>query len=205
MRTENYEITEPKILAVEGKDEQNFFRAFIKSLSLGKIQVMDIAGKTQFKDRLGALTSTPGFPQVESLGVVRDADDNPIGAFQSVCASLENAKLPVPDRPWHFQTGTHKVIVMIMPDGTSDGMIEDLCLKAVQSDIAMPCVREYIECLQREGVTISNPRVLSKARVQTFLASKPETGISLGIAALKGYWPLSDQTFDQVRQVLQNL
>ena len=32
-------------------------------------------------------------------------------------------------------------------------MLEDVCLEAVQDDLAMPCVDEYIECIKRSVPT----------------------------------------------------
>lgn len=199
------QITEPKILAVEGKDEKHFFEALINNLNLSNIQILDIAGKQNFKYRLEVVAISPMFFQVISLGVVRDADTDPIGAFQSVCAALRRARLPVPTTAWQFCAGTPRVIVMIMPDGTSPGMLEDLCLRSVGQQTTMRCVNQYFTCLNSQGINPHSTLALSKAKVQTYLASKRETGTPLGIAALKGYWPLGNPSFAQVTNVLHSL
>ena len=199
-------VEKPKMLAVEGRDEVNFFKAFLDKLNLSDIQLEDIAGEQNFSNRLEAFASLSGFSNVVSLGIVRDADNFPSGKFQSICAILTRLQLPVPSNPWQFQTGHPRVIVMIMPDGTSHGMLEDLCLSSVSTEPEMVCVDHYLACLRNQGIISNNPSQsrISKAKIQTFLASKPVTGIPLGVATLKRYWPLNSQTFDSVRTVLQN-
>jgi len=194
-------ITEPKVLVVEGKDDKNFFEALIEHLGLRNIQVEDIGGKTQLRDRLKALVQTPGFPQVTSLGVVRDANNDHDAAFQSVCGALLNAGLRVPERPWITVGGEPKVVVVILPKENENGMLEDLCLEAKISDPAMPCVNQYFECLESQG--LDPPINLSKARIHTFLASRRKPDLRLGEAAKKGYWPFEDSAFEEVKTFLQ--
>lgn len=201
MALETREITEPKVLIVEGKDDKNFFEALINHLGLLKIQVKDIGGKTQLKDRLKALVQTSGFTQVTSLGVVRDANDDHVAAFQSVCAALQNANLPVPERPWMAVGNEPKIVVLILPKENENGILEDLCLEAANSDPAMPCVNQYFECIKKQS--LNPPSNLSKAMVHAFLASRPDPDLRLGEAAQKGYWPFEDDAFKQVKTFLQ--
>jgi hypothetical protein len=197
-------ITERKVLVVEGKDDRNFFEALIGNLSLSNIQIKDIGGKTQLNARLKALKNTSGFSEVESIGVVRDANNNPNGAFQSVCSALRNANLPVPTRALRPAGQRPEVRIMILPEENTPGMLEDICLRAVEANPAMPCVTQYFECLQDKGLSPPD-NLLSKAKVQTFLASKREEVKSLGIAAQKGYWSWDNNAFDHVKEFLQNI
>ncbi len=163
------EIVAPHLLLVEGKDEELFFGALIKQLGLQNIQVMGIAGKTNLRPNLKALTLSPRFPEVIPLGVVRDADDDPSAAFQSVHDALRAVDLPAPERPLVSAGESPRVTVMILPAENASGMLEDLCLKAVESDSAMTCVEQYFQCLQQQGPPL--PSNISKARVQVFLNS----------------------------------
>ena len=47
--TRKITIKENRILAVEGKDEVNFFKALLKYENIEKIQIEDIGGKDNFK------------------------------------------------------------------------------------------------------------------------------------------------------------
>ncbi len=162
-------ITESKVLAVEGKDEEKLFSALRAYLNLPNIEIRELGGRYSFRAKISALKATSGFAEkVTSLGVVRDADENPAGAFQSVCDALEKASLPRPTAP--LQPVGDAPQVMILPDGETPGMLEDLCLRSVAEDPAMPCVDEYFRCLEERLEEL--PKNPSKAQVRAFLASR---------------------------------
>lgn len=195
-------IAEPNILIVEGDEDKMFFEALIQHLGLRRIQVMPIGGKTQLRPNLGALCKSSEFLTVRSLGVIRDADNDPDAAFQSVCGSLKAVGLPVPNRPLISAGRNPSVAVMIVPDINTPGALEDLCLRAVDNDIAKPCVEQYFDCLKQQGLF---PKNISKAKIQAFLASRLEAGKRLGEAAQAGYWPWDSSAFDQLKNFLQQI
>jgi hypothetical protein len=96
-----------------------------------------------------------------------------------------------------------QVAVMILPDHSTPGMLEDLCLRAVSEDPAMHCVENYFDCLQVQGLQAPNAR--AKAHVQTFLASRDSPGLRLGEAAEAGYWPWGHEVFSPVKEFLSRL
>lgn len=197
-------LDQPNVLIVEGKEEVFFFKALINHLQLQDIQLIDIGGKTNFRHQLNALVHSSRFPNVVSLGIVRDAADDPNAAFRSICDALQTLDLPTPKSPLLPTTGDRpRVNVMILPEADVPGMLEDLCLKAVERDRAIPCVEQYFQCLLQQG--LNKPRNASKAKVQVFLASKPEAGKRLGEAAQAGYWPCENKAFDQVKEFLQQI
>jgi len=195
------EITQPNLLVVEGKEEELFFGAFIKHLDLQNVQVMGIGGKTTLRRNLKALTLSPHFADVIFLGIVRDANNDPGAAFQSVRDALHAVNLPAPECPLVPAGDSPRVAVMILPEEGVAGMLEDLCLGSVMQDPAMHCAEQYFECLHREGLSL--PDNMSKAKVQVFLASRPRAGLRLGEAAQAGYWPWDAEAFQQVRTFLQ--
>jgi hypothetical protein len=196
-------ITKSKVLIVEGEEEIRVFSELIAHLNLPDIEIRDIGGKTKFRTNVRTLMITPGFHNVTSVGVIRDADDNPASAFQSVCDALQSAGFAKPTKTLQPVGDSPQVVVMILPDGETPGMLEDLCLKSVEEDPAIRCLDEYFECLQeRLGRLPSN---LSKARVHAFLASRERPDLRLGEAAQKGHWPWGHPAFEQVRQFLNAL
>ena len=196
-------VRHPRVLVVEGKEEELFFGALIKHLGLQGIQVMPIGGKKRLRRNLKALVLSPGFAEVTSLGVVRDANADPVAAFQSVRDALQAANLPAPERPLVPVGESPQVVVMILPEEDVAGMLEDLCLKSIVEDPAISCVEQYFECLRRERLSL--PDNVSKAKVQVFLASRRRAGLRLGEAAQAGYWPWDVEAFQQVRAFLQRL
>jgi len=197
------EIAKPNLLLVEGREDELFFGALVKHLGLQNIQIMGIAGKTNLRRNLKALILSPRFTEVISLGVVRDANDDPSAAFQSVHDALQAVNLPAPGRPLEPAGDSPQVTVMILPEEGAPGMLEDLCLKSVGQDSAMLCTAQYFQCLQQEGLTL--PDNMSKAKVQVFLASRRKAGLRLGEAAQAGYWPWDEEAFERVRDFLQQI
>jgi hypothetical protein len=191
----NLQIRHPRLLVVEGRDEQLFFEAFLQYLRITEVQVLPIGGKTQLRPNLKALRNTPGFTNVELLGVIRDADDNAKGAWESVRDAVRDAGLAVPRRQSAPVGTSPQVTALILPGEDKRGALEDLCLRAVATDPAMACVEDFFQCLRR--------RPAPKASVQVFLASRSKPGLRLGEAAQAGYWPWNAPTFERLRRFLQ--
>ncbi len=196
-------ISKSRVLIVEGEDEKRLFSELIAYLDLPDIEIRAIGGKTKIHGNIRALTITSGFDKVTSVGVIRDADEDPTAAFQSVCGALQNAGLARPTEPLQPAGDSPRVIVMILPNGETSGMLENLCLESVREDPAMRCVDEYFECLEERVEKL--PRNLSKARVHTFLASRERPDLRLGEAAQKGYWPWDHPAFEQAKLFLNTL
>jgi len=197
------EIVKPHLLIVEGVDDANFFNALIMHLNITNIQVLPIGGKTKTRDKLNALANTPGFSNVVSLIIARDADEAPNGAFQSVQDSLKATGLPVPEKPFAFCDGEPNVMVMILPQQGKTGALEDLCLESIEEDAVYYCVKQHFQCLTDQGVPL--PKQIGKAMVQVFLGSKEQPGKSLGVAAQSGYWPMGSNAFAQLRECLSDI
>jgi hypothetical protein len=198
-------ITKPKLLLGEGKDEARFFNALLDHQGVADIQVVDYGGKTRLRDYLEALALPPvsGFPGLVSLAITRDADADAGAAFTSAGAALANVGLSVPSSHGLFAGANPRVGVWILPDGGTPGMLEDLCMASVQTDLAFPCVDEYFQCvLRRASRQPNNP---AKARLHAWLASQLEPDKRLGEAAEKGYWPWDAPAFQPLIRFLQSL
>ena len=197
-------LTQPKLLLVEGIDEVNFFNSTIKHLNLHGLEVRDYGGKIRLSPYLRTtLKLISGFRNVQSVGIIRDADVDADDAFDSVCDGLLKADLPVPNVPLATASGHPKIAVMIMPPGEDAGMLEDLCLSAFQADPAMLCVDQYFQCVaDRMG---SVPRNMVKAKIHAFLASREPPDLRLGQAVGKDFWPWDSSAFEPVRQFISHL
>lgn len=194
-----------KLLIVEGADDEGFFKALLKDLGINNVQVAPIGGKTKTRPNLMAISKDPNFSKINAIGIIRDADEDPKGALQSVRDALSAAGLPSPMRPLNFVKGPPKVGIMIIPSLQQQGALEDLCLQAIANDPAMTCVAQYFDCIVQQGLNKPKGKELSKAKVRVFLSSREDPTLSLGIAAQKGYWPLDDNAFKTVRKFLQAL
>ncbi len=190
------QIAKTKLLLVEGRDEEYFFKAVLENhLRIGDIQVLGIAGKTRLRENLAGLKSDSKFPDVTALAVIRDADASSAGAFESVCDSLRQHKLPVPQRHRETIGAAPRVGVFIMPDGKSDGMLETLCMRSVEGNAETACVAAYLDCLKQNGL---HPVPVDKARAHAWLAGQTDPDKRVGEAAQAGLWPFANPAFDEL-------
>ncbi len=176
------EIEKGKILAVEGKDEINFFKALFKFLNIKDIQLIDFGGKDNFCNRIGQIVKLDNFDNVTHFGLVRDADNDFEGAYESIKNSLQKANLPIPNKNSKFSVkSTPKTGVFIMPGNNKTGMLESLCIETIENSPEFECINEFINCLTEK------PNKIEKSIIQIYLAIKNPIVNSLGLGALKGH------------------
>ena len=188
-------------LVVEGNDHVNFFRAFLDHLSFTHVQIQNSGGVSELRAFLAAFAAEPGFGErVERLGIVRDAETNADGAFESVRHSLRNAGLSTPERPEELAEGRPSVAALVLPGGGRAGMLETLVCESFARDRVDRCIDEFFECVGE--ASIKNP---DKARVFAYLTTTSEPRHSVGVAAQQGQWDLDHSAFDGVRRFLEEL
>ena len=141
-------IREPRLLLVEGRDEVNLFHALIRDSFEDDpgIQVIDAGGKDKFSRNLKAIqTAATAAPDLRSIGVVRDADDDAGAAFDSVCDGIRSVNYEPPVTHGGFSNGAPAVGVFIVPDGVEPGAIETLCRQSRLGSATAACVRRVPE------------------------------------------------------------
>jgi hypothetical protein len=178
---------------------------------LEDIQVMPIGGKTLLRDNLVALVKQHMFPTVTSLVIVRDADDNPVSAFQSVRDALLNAQLPAPADPLTLTDGTLPAVgVAVVPAADRTGALEELLLDAAAADPLVASAQQFIAdavaVLNDMGHRVAPPdHRRGKARVHAYLATFEEPDKDPGKAALAGVWDFNHAALTPILQVLQRM
>ena len=195
--------SKPKLLLVEGRDEELVLGALLRHLGICDVQVQNYGGKNRLGYFLTTVTGEPNFDQIQSLGIVRDADDNAHSALESVQSSLQNVGLSVPETFLDPAGNAPAVSVFIMPDNSGPGALERLCLNAWAGDPAMPCVDAFMQCVQ-DNVDMT-PVAVDKARLHAFLASRETPDLRLGLAAQRGYLPWHHPAFAALSTFLRNL
>lgn len=201
--TNPIELDQPKLLIGEGIEEVLVFNALLSHLGIGDVTVEQCRGKDGLPAYLDALRLRPGFAELSSFGVTRDADGDAMAAFNSVRQHLQNRGFATPVSSGNIEVGNPRVGIMILPDGASPGMLEDLCLAAFETDVFIPCINDFFECL---GKTSGNlPDQMSKARVHVWLAAQNPPDMRLGIAAQKGLIDWTNGSFDRLRGFLAAL
>jgi hypothetical protein len=207
------EIVTPAILLVEGRTPEMFFRELIeKHLRLSsKIEAFTFGdkGSSNLRKFLNAFATKAEFREnVKRVGIVRDAEmEDATRGFQSVVSAIKgfneaNTKgsLPVPDQCGVMTEGgaTPKTGVFILPDCARPGMLESLCLEAIEEAEAagdkklLPCVDEFFDCVQEQG---NQPKNSAKARMAGYILAKDVIDPQLGLAARKGVIPWDAKAF----------
>ena len=137
--------------------------------------------------------------RVTSLGIIRDAEYDAAGARRSVEHAVAVAKI----RP------AVRVSIFVLPDNSSRGMIETLCLDAIRQHFAvaneLACVEQFFACLEHGGVALPDAVRRAKNLAQAFLATKLEPQMFPGIAAYRGHWPFDSSVFEPLKQFLRSL
>jgi len=208
----NFEIESHRLLAVEGKDECNFFEGILKHIGIEGVQLVDICGKDRFKKEFPLLYNLDGFLNVRILGFIRDAEDKKAdAAFSRTRSILGKYPLPIPDAANTIIDGKNskgenlRISVFIMPNNTDQGMLENLCLESVREEPISACADQYLACCLSALPENRKPINCSKARVQTYLAAQEKIANSLGVGARKGYWNFDHICFDDIKRFLREL
>ena len=179
--------------------------AILERFNPADIEIQDFGGNSQLRAEINAVWSAPqARSKIEAFGIIRDAETSAAAAFESVSKALGWVGLSVPHCPRQVVDGKPRVGVLILPPGKSEGMLEDICLEAMRCDPAMPCVEEYIKCVEENvpGWKDSNRK---KAKVQAFLASRDEPGLKIGEAEKPDYWNWRHASYDPIRQFIHDL
>ena len=202
-RRQPEEISSPYQLIVEGKDDINFFEAFLENSKISGVQIHSLDGKNNLNDFLKAFALTPGFYIVKAIGIIRDSNSNPKASFQSVQTALANAGLPVPKKEILPAGEKPRVSILMIPGIEESGSLEALCLQVVSDRPAISCVEFYIDCLKRNKLKLQTN--IYKAKLQVYLVSLDEYTRDLGLAAKKSVWPFTSPAFNRIRDFLTRL
>jgi hypothetical protein len=201
-------------LLVEGRVPEMFFREMVLAYGLqDRIEVRTFGdiSKDTLKTYLDVFTQKVPFKEkVKRLGIIRDAEKLPAdAAFQSVQSALEAAKLPVPAEVNRFTDGDLSVGVFILPNCQDAGMLETLCLCAVEEaentsgSRVLPCVDRFFSCLADSGQ--SAPANPTKARFAGYVLARDVIDPQLGQWARKKQAPWESKAFAPLKQFLRDL
>lgn len=196
----------PVLLLVEGKHDATFFEFLRVNRGIAEIEIFAYEGKDNLRQELGdivkGLRRGPGFSQVTSFGVVRDADTDAAVAEAVIKGALEAAGLDVPPAVVTRAGLTPAVTYMVLPDAASLGALEELCFRSLAADPALACVGDYFDCL--EAITGGDYRSGPKQRMRVLLSPRRHEE-TLDRAIVRGYVPMGSTVFDEAAAFLAAL
>lgn len=220
--TQTLPSNKSRILLVEGPEDKEFFIKLARHLELpDNIHIIEYKGKDQIDKTLTTISIDPIFAKLRHIGIVRDADYG-TNAFDSVCSAIERVNrnagttFALPKQPSIPFGDVLKISVLILPINT-EGMLEDVILSAYQNDSVMPCVDQFIACIQEQGIIPIRENV-PKTRMNLFISGKNlDAEQSTGADRRRRYlsdifdmtWWTPDvwqhPTFDTIKAYLQQL
>lgn len=199
---ENREPSRGIVVFVEGEDEGNVFTSILSEISIADIEVIAIGGKNKLADQFKSATMTPGFAKVRAFGIVQDADDDAVAAFDRVRNVLAKSKFVAPKSSGSVvESGERKVGILVLPGGDRRGCLEDLFLDAHQGTPVSACVENFAVCSEAAGCKPFD----SKRRAYAFLAALDAPESRLGKAFESGKVTATHSSFDVIRDFLRRL
>ena len=125
-RGKNTRIEKRHLILCEGRDELFFLIAYLNSTHLSAtpefsedIQVLDFGGNSDLLEQLKVLKVTPGFDEVKTLLIVRDAEKDANAAIQQIRTALEKNGFSAPDSPHQWVTDKKNKDIEIVADRKS--------------------------------------------------------------------------------------
>ncbi len=213
MADEPIKITASTQILVEGEDDKIFFEKF-KEHALGKeksanIQIQIYEDKYNLRNFLHLFATSPGAVKIQSVGIVRDADESETGALQSIQSALESLESedvdwPSPDSVNVCVQGPPSVTALILPGGERRGALETLLCDTLRDELTA-CIGEYFECAERwTEATDQLTAQRDKGRAKVYLAARkpPDISVSSSVQSEK-YWNFEHDAFGIVREFLE--
>jgi hypothetical protein len=191
---------ESLLLLVEGRDDQALFAAIATLLAADEdvvdLQIRDMNGHTDWHKRMAQIAKDEYFRKnVRAVGLVQDADTDPVAARTRCEEALRKSELPTSQA---LRTG-----IFIVPSALRPGAVEDLCLDSISGTPRLDRAMEYIDGLPDAGLPQVKHR--DKAVLQAYLAAKPNLCKTLWLALRRGCFDMSHEAFADPREFLRSL
>jgi hypothetical protein len=217
MPAELESISRPGLIICEGPDDQLFLRAMLRYLDIQMIWVEYVEGESQFRAYVRRLRTRSGFETLRALALMRDADTDATAKFSHACSLLRDFNYPVPGAPLEIAHGLLPALesdavgsagatgVVIVPTAHSTGALEDLCLEALGDDPSLPCVDEFLRCVETTAQITWPAQYIAKSRLNAWLASRADPRHGLRSAISAGLFSMSHDAFGPIRAFLSQL
>lgn len=181
--------SDPKILLVEGQDDEHVVR------HLQMLCLPDVEFHVEDKHGIGELINAI-FPEVRApgraaIGILADANGDPKGRWDDISEQLRRANIETPTAALGGGTiidsddDLPRVGIWLMPDNRSIGELEDFVKHMVPSDDPVwPLAEGYIRAVPAGAGTFA-PGKASKAELHAWLATRRTPG-RMGAAIRRG-------------------
>lgn len=195
-----------RLLLVEGYSDLTFCAELLEEVGLdGKVWIEQFNGVSDLINMMDLFLTPDVIADCDVIGVVADADDNPVTRANEIKNVLERTTgQAVSHNTW--SVGPPKAGFFMLPDGVGKGELETLIWSAWGAAAAnvnsLNCVVSYLDCMKAIGLEAhspdkgkvaallsvlydEDPRPGPAARANVFDFSRPEYGAVLNF--MKGF------------------
>lgn len=188
----------PKKLLVEGNDDLHVVLALCQNFNIPEnFEIIDSKG---IDNMLLQLPERVKESDVTAIGIMVDADTNIENRWNSIRSILLAQEYSVPELlPANGLVLTHAdkplVGVWIMPDNSTNGMLEDFIRFLVpHDDRLLPVIEQNLQDIESNQLNRYNPVHKSKAVIHSWLAVQEDPGTPMGLSITKRYLSANKET-----------
>ena len=179
----------PKQLLVEGNSDKRVIDALCKQNQLSELFSFTFPEKGGIENLIQILPRKLEEPNLITLGIVVDADENVAARWQALTNKLQafgyqNIPSILPEDGWiDTQSDLPKIGVWIMPDNKLPGMLEDFVSYLIPSEDKLKDRAEAIlKQIEIENINVYSLTHSQKAFIHTWLAWQKTPGMPMGQA-----------------------
>ena len=205
------------LILCEGKDEYNFLIQYLNSEALSDqpelsntVQVEDFGGNDELLTKLLLWSKAPGFENLKTLIVIRDAESNASSSAQKIIHAFKETGLPVPSCPHQFAySDSLKTGFLLFPECSSTqvcGTLEDLCLSIINESEGevLTVVNSFLSSIEEQHIR-SFPRRF-KAQLHTYLSITDRfVSLKVGEAAKAGAFNWKSPCLSSIKSFLTEM
>lgn len=179
-----------KKLLVEGNNDQHVILALCNRFEIA--ENFDIIDSKSIGNLFLQIPVRFKQSEVNTIGIIIDADTDIKSRWLSLSALLKSERFTVPDNiPTDglvISANDKKVGVWIMPNNSSNGMLEDFISFLVPKDDQLLTVaNDTLNSIEEKGLNKYAMVHKSKALIHTWLSWQDDPGTPMGLAITKRY------------------
>lgn len=210
----NRTIVKKHLIICEGADEKNFLIPYLNSEALSDVpafsndfQVMDFGGNSDLSAHLQLLQNADNFETVDSLLIIRDAEQDARKAVSEVQSALRKTGFPIPQSPCLWEGESPKVGFLLFPAFTcdpKDGTLEDMCLSILAEPQSSEILKEIDGFMARLSKNCQrNFNRPFKTRLHTYFSVHNNyVSLKVGEAAKAGAFDWNSAALEPLRNFL---
>ena len=205
------------LILCEGEDEKQFLIAYLNSkerkaedIRFGEaVQVENFGGNEELKRGLAVTRRTPGFADLRTLLIIRDAERDAYIAEKEILTALRTEEYAVPTEmgAWS-QNGLPYTAYLLFPSlgkELENGTLEDLCMELIREEYrpkqVMPRIAAFMNDLKDDGMRTYQHDFKSKIH-SFFSVTDPFVGLKIGESARAGAFDWNSKRLSRLNSCL---